>query len=816
MIKWFRDIKEGDCEYVGSKGYNLGILKKEGFNVPDGFVITTKGIENWNEKAMELVLNQYRKLEEKRVAIRSSAVNEDLEGMSFAGQYETILNITTEEGLLQAIEKVLDSFDSIRAASYKKQNKLDTSYPAIVIQQMIESEVSGVMFTSDPMTGIRNNLVINSSFGLGEAIVSGLVTPDQYIIDKSTGEILSKEVARKDRGYFYSLEGVEVKNIDKLKQEEQSLTPELIEELLSLGKKVETYYKKPQDIEFAIRDNKVYLLQSRPITTLYPMGDIETDQKLRLYVNFNQVMQGVKEPFTPMGCELWKKVFLGYVTVIAGNKAYKEANYVRFAGGRVFVDYSYVLAKKRMWRMVANTIKEKDLPFEDVLNYIKEKYQHTFLSQRATIPYVKIVSYFLKHIRLYKTVKRNPEKAYEVCEKLGSDWCLNVKERLDKAACMDDLIKCTHEIGQELLEIPLKQALCAFSIKELPKLHKLIDKYYNGKMDIEPVKWALPHNKTTQMGLSLNTLAQKLDGKEFDKNNLEIKKFLSEYGHRAQTEIDIGMKRWNEDPQYIIELIKLYQKNKSYLKNIKNIEQQRKAAEIKVREIIDTFRKDHGNKVARKVEKILTNYRNTAGLRERPKFDMVRVIELLRREWLKQGEILSGKGFLENPEDIFYLYLDELKGNSEKWISIVKKNKEKYYFELSRNRVPRVILNTGETFYTVRSVSNNSTHLKGLSVSPGVYEGIVRVMKNPDDKINEGEIIVTESTNPAWTPLFISAGALIMESGGPISHGAIVAREYAIPGVVGIPDVTTILRSGMKVCVHGDTGIVEIYSQEKE
>lgn len=810
MIKWFDEIKEGDRELTGSKGYNLGILKKAGFNVPNGFVITTKGTRNWDGETQKAVLNAFGRLKYKRVAVRSSAVNEDLQGMSFAGQYETKLNITSENALLNAVEEVMKSFENIRALAYKKQKNIEASNPAIVIQEMIESDVSGVLFTSDPVTGIRDHMIINSGFGIGEGVVSGLVTPDQYTVNKNTGGIIGKVISCKYRGLFYGENGLVEKEIEDGKRKQESLNEGTIKRLAELGRKVEDYYHAPQDIEFGVRDGVVYLLQSRPVTALYPLGNIKRDGKLRAYVNFNQVMQGVKEPFTPLGCEIWKKVLLGYVTVMAGVKTYQEAKYISFAGGRVFIDITNLLSKKWLWKVIAVNMKNKDLPFEDVMNYVRDKYQSVFLDQgiKFRIP-LKLYAYFIKEVKRYREALKDPKNAANKCFELGDRWVDSVKKRLEGDMSLEKMVDITHVIGQEMLEVPLKQTMFISGIKELPKLEKIIKKYYGGKLDIEPIKWALPHNRTTEMGLALNELAQKLDGKEFDKNSPEIKEFLKKYGHRGNPELDMGIPRWYENPDYIIGLIKSYQLDCGYLSNIKMVKDQAQMAERRVRDIVETFRKDHGQRLARKVEGILFNFRHTAGLREQPKFDMVRALALLREAWLKQGKVLSDRGLLENPEDIFYLYLDDLK-YPELWREKVLQNQEEYSFESGRTRVPRLILNTGETIYTVRRPGMNSKILEGMSVSPGVYEGIVRIMTNPEENIEKGEILVTESTNPAWTPLFITAGALIMESGGPISHGAIVAREYGIPGVVGIPDITSILKTGMKVRVHGDSGVVEI------
>lgn len=229
-----------------------------------------------------------------------------------------------------------------------------------------------------------------------------------------------------------------------------------------------------------------------------------------------------------------------------------------------------------------------------------------------------------------------------------------------------------------------------------------------------------------------------------------------------------------------------------------------------ISDVYQAICKDYNKKKAEKIKRQMINYRIAAGMRERPKFDIVRIFSLGRIAIKSIGQSYVKSGYIDKAEDIFFIRLDDIYDTAN-LRKMIKENKEMYNAEMKRTSIPRVILNNGEVIYSSNKIDLNDNVIKGMSLSPGSYEGIIRIVNNPgDNELKEGEIMVTESTNPAWTPLFATAGALIMEYGGPMSHGGVIAREYGLPAVVGISAVTSILKDGDKVRVNGELGIVEL------
>jgi len=329
--------------------------------------------------------------------------------------------------------------------------------------------------------------------------------------------------------------------------------------------------------------------------------------------------------------------------------------------------------------------------------------------------------------------------------------------------------------------------------------------------DLENAGKALPYNVTTEMGMDLLKAAKSLGerGKRAAPGEEEVTAFLDNYGHKSSFEFDVGTATWKEEPGYILDLINYYIDSKDYDERIERFYREQQEAEEAIKRIESKLKAAAGRRAARRAGKMLRAYRQLFGLREVPKFYGSKAFGIFRAVMIEAGEELAKAGRLEDKLDIFYLTRQDIRSHHDLTL-LVEQKKPDYYRDLNRP-APRILTGTGESIYAVvDQVADNA--YRGIAVSPGVYEGRVRILADPAEggKLENGDILVTVATNPAWTPLFLRIGGLIMETGGSMSHGSIVSREYGLPAVAGVANITTELKDGQKVRVNGETGIVEI------
>ena len=849
MIKQLKDIVKSDFSLVGGKALNLAMMNNHGINVPDAFVITSKAYdeytnENETAKAIDEILNSEMPLEQqsqrikslfyvekiskklrdeimanldksKTYAVRSSATVEDLPDMSFAGQYSSYLNVSCDD----IIEKVCLCWQSLynsRAIEYRKKYSIYKDFSlCVVVQHMINSHVSGVVFTANPVTGIRDEIMINSAFGLGEAIVSGGVNPDTYRVQKSTGEIIETDIAVKEKMARYKKKGIEyISNPEDLKNT-KSLSPKNIQDIVNQAKIIEDYFGTPQDIEFAMDKNgEIFIVQSREITTLYPIDNLKQDGKLRAYLVASSVMLAIKEAFTPLGADVYSSMFPTMITIMTAQKKPLSDDFVRYQGGRILLDLSYLLSNKLVAKQLGKAFSANDLPLKDTMAYLLEKHGKTFARQgiKFKIPF-GFVKYGVELLKNMKEVRKVPtDQKNNAVKILGEQYFNDMKKKAQEVSSIEKGLDFCKKGLIDVFRLTQKQAMYAIAVSSYPKIEKTVKKLFGDRFNLDPLAYAFPDDFTVEMGLMLNKIAKYLDENKLQPStdNEKVKEFMDIYGCRANVELDIGYERWSENPKYILDLIKSYMDKKMYKRNINDIYDKAKQAEDLTQEIYDAVKLIKGEKAANRIKRKIKDYRIAAGMREYPKFNIIQGLAIMRDVMIKQGEVLKQKDLIADAKDVFFIGKKDLLNNCD-YKSIIAKNKEMYEREMKRSSIPRIVLNTGETFYSARRTDNNANTLRGIPLSPGIYKGKIKIVIDPNDaNLKEGEIMVTESTNPAWTPLFMAAKGLIMEYGGPLSHGGIVAREYGIPSVVGISSVTKIFKDGQLVRVNGDSGIVEI------
>ena len=852
MLKWFSDIKMGDLAEVGGKGLNLALMKQAGISVPDGFVVTTsvyqeylksQGLDKHIEELLEsdlsmeeksiaiqalfrpedmlgetrqIILESFRKIGSGCVAVRSSATLEDLPGMSFAGQYTTYLNVTESD----LIGKVVDCWKSLwnlRAMEYRKRNGIETGFShAVVVQTMVEASVSGVAFTANPVNGLRKQLVINASYGLGEAIVSGEVNPDQILVDRETGEILSQVIQEKKILYRYGNQGIVKENVNGKQATALSLDVGMVERLTQSAEMVETYFGKPQDLEFAFDANgDLFIVQSRDITTLYPIDQLVQDGKLRAYMSAGTVLLGMKEPFTPLGYDLMSHMFPTIINVMTARKKNPLTNtFVSFAGNRIFVDMSYLLSSRFVAKQFANSFSGNDLPLKGVMENMLVDYGRTFRHQgiHFRLP-MGIFKYGISMgLGARRILKIPNDQRYGAMIEEGNRWYEEIQKEYEQVKTIEERLAFARHALVQAFRLSQAQAMYCLDVNNYIKIEKGLKKHFGNEYKVEVLAQSLPECITQTMTIRLNEYAKLCyeSGQEPSSKDPEFKRILDVYGDRGNTELDFGTNRWREDPTYLLDLVRTYMTEGMYERNLASHKAKEEEALAMIEDVTKKLIDKVGKRKAEKFRATMINYRYGAAMREYPKYDIVRFLALARWAVQSIGQELVTAGELDEKNDIFFLHEEEiLKGLNLK--EKVIRAKEEYDREMKRTTIPRMVLNNGHTYYTAQVVDPDAKVIQGMPLSAGIYEGNVRVVFDPrTTELKEGEILVTESTNPSWTPLFATAGALIMEYGGPMSHGGIVAREYGIPAVVGIPSASGKLKNGQRIRVNGETGTVEI------
>ncbi len=874
MIIQFSDNRVYALNKVGGKGRNLMLLVSKGFEVPDGFVISFDAydayiqgnaidstieeimhmdildkeksvriqqlfcVDGLSRQLTEEMLRAFDALDSERVAVRSSSSLEDMHGFSFAGQYSSYLGVK-REGLLEAVIECWKSLWNERAIAYRRvQLQNDKPAHAVVVQAMVDAQCSGVLFTANPINGSRDEVVINASYGLGEAIVSGEVMPDQYVYDQRQNLLLDSKINEKEILYRYGQKGIEKTQIEMKMKSRQVLDRDAIKELVEAGQRIQAVYGSPQDIEFAVDfAGRLFILQARPITTLYPIDTFEQDGKLHAYLAASSVLLGMKEPFTPLGADVYGGMFPKVIEVMTRSKGRVSSDFVKYAGARIFVDITYLMSSKFVAKNFAAAFSGSDMPLKSTFDLLTKKHGETFTHQgiRFRIPW-GIVKYGFSMIPLMRKVSKIDDYAkYGAVKKLGEETLADLEARAALLKTIEEKLVFCDEMMLRVFMLSQIQAMYCTQVSAYPKLQKRIQKMFGSKYDLDVLSYALPGCITVEMNMEMNALAKhfSLQGIQPNAEDPMFKAFLDKYGHRGTIELDFGTPRWKEAPAYLLSQITLYMKDNAYERSAQAHADNISQAEKMIDDIYADTLQFKGKRYAQRLRRSLETYRIAAGMREYPKFNILQGLYLGRKVVLSAGHELVRRGLMDQAEDIFYVHrvwlLDYLQRFEQDAVveehtelksifaAEVEKNKQTYRRELKRKSIPRIVLNTGEMFFTGTVESDSSSLIKGYSLSSGVHVGKIKIVHNPEtEELEEGEIMVAESTNPAWTPLFMTAGGLIMEYGGPLSHGGIVAREYGIPAVVGISPDTVGLKNGQLVRVDGYNGTIEILDNSTE
>ncbi|HEV7645478.1 MAG TPA: phosphoenolpyruvate synthase [Pyrinomonadaceae bacterium] len=870
----FQEIDKTQLAIVGGKGANLGeLIRIEGIRVPDGFCISTEafkriigetpsigelldrlsllkvedrdkirelsgeirlGIEGIAipQDIVEEIAGCLTKLGENDAptapvayAVRSSATAEDLPTASFAGQQDTYLNIIGKDSILASISKCWASLFTERAVIYRLQNGFDHRKVnlAVVVQKMVFPQAAGILFTADPVNGNRKVSSIDAGFGLGEAMVSGLVNPDIYKV--RDGRIIDKKISTKKLAIYAAIDGnTKEQEIEPERQNTQALTDEQILELERIGRKIEEHFAEynggPQDIEWCLVDNAFYIVQSRPITTLFPIPEAN-DQENHVYISVGH-QQMMTDAMKPLGLSLWRM-----------GPFHK-------AGGRLFVDVAKQLASPAGRENLLGAMGQLDPLLKDALMTIIER--GDFIS---SLPGDEKPS-FLAGI--------DKEKVWSDLEKFENDPTMisdiinglqaeleTLKQNIERRSGTDVFDLILEDLGElkKSMGDSRNLGLILAAVNAAAWINENIKEWLGEKGAADMLSLSAPNNITSEMGLDLLDVADvarpypeaagylqqhaddenlldkliKLDGGQEVKD--AIGAYLEKYGMRCAGEIDITRSRWSEKPAALIPLIvgniKIFEPGERKRK----VEQGLQAAERKERELLE--RLEHlpgGPEKAEETKRVIALMRSVIGYREYPKYAIINRYFVYKQALMREAERLVSAGVVREKEDVFYLTFEEfreaVRTNKADWELIRERKEEHKLFE--KLTPPRVITSEGE----IGAGRYKRDHLPagsivGLAVSSGVIEGRARViLKMEDADLDDGDILVTAFTDPSWTPLFVSIKGLVTEVGGLMTHGAVIAREYGLPAVVGVENATKLIKDGQRIRVNGTDGYVEI------
>ncbi|MFF0868899.1 rifamycin-inactivating phosphotransferase [Nonomuraea sp. NPDC003560] len=860
----FGQINAANLADVGGKGVALGELSRiDGVRVPDGFCVTTDAFQRVvaavpsfdaqldllskvdpdDRAAVRALSAEIRAVvegapvpddvvaaigeslarlgEQAACAVRSSATAEDLPTASFAGQQDSYLNVVGPAEVLRHVRRCWASLFTERAVVYRRRNGFDHRgvRMAVVVQRMVFPEAAGVLFTADPVTSDRKTAVVEAVWGLGEALVSGVVAGDVYTVRDD--RVVDVSVGAKARVVRASpAGGTEEGPVEAERSVRRALTDEQAVRLVGLGRRIEAWFGRPQDIEWCLAGEEFHVVQSRPITTLFPVP-VAGDQDNHVYVSVGH-QQMMTDAMKPLGLSFWQ---------LTTSRPMAEA------GGRLFVDVAPVLATAAGRANLIGTLGKSDPLIRDALQTVVDRgdfiravpEEESGVAPAAAPP---------------APIETDPELVAELVRD-GRESVAALRRRIEELSgpeLFEFILADIAELRRLLFGPRSFQAIMA-GMEAAWWLNDHLEEWLGERNAADVLTQSVPHNVTSEMGLALldvadvirphaevvaflqRVAAEEREGDGFLEELGElpggreaaeaVRGFLEQYGMRCAGEIDITRTRWSERPAMLVPAILGNVRNFEAGAGARRFEQGRQEALRKEREVLARLRTlPDGERKAAETERMIARVRTFAGYREFPKYGMVcRYLAYKQALW-READRLVRAGVLRDREDVFFLRFQELQevvrtGEADGELVLRRREDFRWHETL---RPPRVLTSDGEVLagrYQREDVPPGA--LAGLAVSAGTVEGRARVvldMARAD--LAAGDILVTAFTDPSWTPLFVGIAGLVTEVGGLMTHGAVIAREYGLPAVVGVEGATRLIRDGQRIRVHGTDGYVEL------
>ncbi|MGF3499013.1 MAG: PEP/pyruvate-binding domain-containing protein [Candidatus Methanosuratincola sp.] len=861
----FNGMVEADSSEVGGKCGNLVRLIKAGFNVPGGFVVPVgvyrsflskndlqsrilatlgsvrpddeRGLCEASQKIKSMILLEPLSPEVEEAlaplsdadpgalwAVRSSATAEDLAAASFAGQQDTSLNVPTS-GIKDAVKRCWASLWNERAIAYRQRNRIphEEGGMAVVVQRMVDASSSGVMFTCNPVSG-ADEIVVESTWGLGESVVSGRITPDRFVIGKNPFALKEKKIGNKPTAVYLSMSGTLPVEVEPRLRAEPSLSDSDLRRLHDLGISIEAWFGAPQDIEWALGGGEFYILQSRPVTTV---GRGET---LWTRAYGDEYWADVTSPlfFSWLG-EWLSKYVLEEGYRVMGYWELQGLDLLKLHKGHIYFNTAVLEA--------VFTFNPRFSRTKELLNYFPEKDQ-----ERVANAKTKILKRIWAEVRIFfkdrdgmitRTYKAYEEWAERFLEEMKGFDCLDLSAlsdaelRFQYERMVEKFLKhfrlirygmVTHSIGTNMM---VKRwlsdwlgdssgALYASIVSGLPD-NKTI-KTNNALLELaralrsDPAASSLIRDRPS--GAFIDALRSDPALRTFSD---KFYAFLREYGHRSHTR-EMYFPRWADDPTLVVDMLKSLVNSPDV--DVEGMEREkierRLAAEREILERISRLRfgffRKHLFRIIMKYAQIYLQFR------ENQRFYLDHIIYRQRRIFVEYGRRLAQRGLIEGEDDVFFLTKEEIFAMAEGRMPDMKGRirERRREFDEYRDRLPPKFLKGKAEFDDTLTLDKGVTRVTGTSASPGIATGKVRVVESIEGlgEVETGEILVASNTDPGWTPVFSKLGGLITETGGILSHGAVVSREYGIPAVTGVKDAKSIFRTGQTVTVDGNQGVI--------
>jgi pyruvate,water dikinase len=906
-----QEVHQYDRMSSGGKAMNLGALILAGLPVPPGFLVLTTAYEHFvaihglqteierlaapvaptkTETAAlaagailalferstlppeiaEEVLTAYTRLNAPAVAVRSSANSEDLSDASFAGLHDTMLQITSADEMLQALKRCWASLWSARALMYRAHRKIAPDFPrmAVIVQQMVAADAAGILFTCNPITGAPEEMVINASWGLGEAIVSGQVSPDTLILDKTNGQVKDSTVSEKLLMTVASASGVAVQEIPAEQSRQPVLNSPHIARLFELGLAVEQHFHAPQDIEWARAGEQVFLLQSRPVTThvnrrtvtvrqedLPVPGDDAWEPRPRpaiqpydLWTRTN-IGENFLEPITPLSNTLWPAFFvLGHLPT--REERAPEAPALPALGerfyGRMYVNEGAVIhmatelgVPTRFINSTWGSSGRGQRSSDDAIHFLRllkgavrmaSQARKEARSQKQVRPEVSAPAQ-----KKQKQPRRTPEQLFALVDQWVEEFqALDLQQFGDRS--LWDYLPLWIERGTALRSILLPAALSGITFYFLERrvsrwtgkegqatlLVQALSGVYTA--EVGPMLWHLAHllreadlaeiveQHPAEEALTL--LRQDTDAQAFID---AFEAFLQRHGYRCPNDAELHNPRWAERPAQVIEMLKPY---------LRMNEATNPALSEEVRR---QEREETGNLILAQLNPLrrplfcwlLRQAQDKTRLRDNNRSYVAKFLYPMRLLLAELGRRWAERGWLADPDDIFFLTLYELDdlinaGESpalaDKLHVMIAARRTAFDYWQSIS-APSAL---GPDGVPLPDPVPTGSYLQGLPACAGHVRGIARLATSVEEatRLTPGEILVTRATDPGWTPVFPLVSGLVLETGGLLSHGAIIAREYGIPAVINVPGALSSIQNGQLIEVDGTNGRVYLVTSD--
>jgi phosphohistidine swiveling domain-containing protein len=869
---WLDGIGKDDIARAGGKGANLGELVRAGLPVPPGFVVTTQAYYafvkegGFGEKIVGLASRandpaEFETVEEEigalfdgagmpggvadeiraaytslaeggttPVAVRSSATAEDLPGASFAGQQETYLNVRGPDALVEAVKGCWASLWTARAMAYRQNQGIDPASVslAVVVQRMVEAAAAGILFTADPVTGRRDRTVISAAWGLGEAVVGGMVTPDTLVVDGPSSRVVSRETADKEVMTVYTEDGTEEKPVPDARRLEPVLDDEAAAELAGYGARIERLYETPQDIEWALVDGRFSILQARPITALPRPRVAPTDWTVpdpKGFYSRNSIIELLPDPLSPLFASL-------------------AADPVARTLQRVFVEL-----------LGENVFAEREIGFITVNGYA---YYYMRLTPRVSWRMVRVVPRAMREMVLDQAGEKAWREEYRPrYARTVEEWEARTTEDLPARVLLSGVERLLYRGAEYYTSVQMVlpaaymgEALFAwFYDRTIKRPGNPPSQTFLLGFDSAPIRadkslydlaiWSRNHpvlaaalmdtpSDEVRDLLEADLPPAGVEGAGWHEWQTRFRQHLDRYG-RMVYDLDFAKSVPADDPGPTFDTLKFYLGGEG--KNPH--ERQHEASRLRERSTEEMLARLKGPRL-RVFRGLLAWTQKYAPLREDALADVGLAWPLMRRMLLELGRRLVAAGAIDKPEDVFWLEGDGLRGlaaaldeGREEVESLSETvHERKALWRAQKLATPPNLLPEGRRFMGVdlqrwmpaRSGVPEGDVIEGVGASPGTVTARARVLGSPDDfgEMKPGEVLVAGITTPAWTPLFVVASAVVTDVGGPLSHGSIVAREYGIPAVLGTGAATRRITSGQSIRVDGDAGTVTLLEETNE